>query len=158
MSRRQQGEQRQGHRVVAREDLDAVKDVVGCVVGEARNAADSLIHQSEKSLTEFGDKVEAADKEKIETAIAELREVKDDDDVEPIQAKTQALAEAAMKLGEAMYKAQQEEAAAAEAANEAAAGGDSDGDETVVDADFEEVDGESKGEGEGDDDDTKKSA
>ena len=123
---------------------------------EARNAADSLIHQSEKSLTEHGDKVDAADKENIETAIAELREVKDGDDVEPIQTKTQALAEAAMKLGEAMYKAQQEEAAASEAASEAAAGDGSDGAEEVVDADFEEVDGDS-GDGDGDDD-AKKSA
>jgi molecular chaperone DnaK len=124
---------------------------------EARNGADSLIHQAEKSLTEHGDKVDAADKEKIETAIAELREVKDGDEVEPIQAKTQALAEASMKLGEAMYKAQQEEAAASEAAGEAAADGAAEGDETVVDADFEEVDGKGDGENEGDDE-TKKSA
>ena len=112
---------------------------------EAKNAADSLIHTTEKSLAEHGDKLEAADKEAIETAIAGLREVKDGEDIEAIQTKTQELAEASMKLGEAVYKAQQAEAGAAEDAPEA--GGEK-ADDSVVDADFEEVD----------DDEDKKSA
>ncbi|MCP4327509.1 MAG: molecular chaperone DnaK [Alphaproteobacteria bacterium] len=115
---------------------------------EAKNAADSLIHQTEKALTDYGDKVDEADKEKIESTMAELREVKDGEDVEAIQTKTQELAEAAMKLGEAMYKAQQAEAEAEAGAEDAADAPESDGDDQVVDADFEEVD----------DDDKKKSA
>ncbi|MBL6432545.1 MAG: molecular chaperone DnaK, partial [Alphaproteobacteria bacterium] len=76
---------------------------------EARNGAEALIHQTEKQLEEFGDKVGAEEKSAIETAVNELKEVKDGDDVEAIQQKTQALMQAAMKLGEAMYAAQQAE-------------------------------------------------
>jgi molecular chaperone DnaK len=98
---------------------------------EARNHADSLIHQTEKSVAEYGDKVSADDKAAIETALADLKAVKDGEDGEAITAKTQALMQASMKLGEAMYKAQaaQSEAGAAPGA-----------DDGVVDAEFEEVD------------------
>ena len=102
---------------------------------EARNQAESLIGSSEQSLKEYGDKVSAEDKGEIEAAIAELRTVLDDEDasVETIQERTQALAEASMKLGQAMYESQQ-----AEAAND----DDTDSDDDVVDADFEEIDDE----------------
>jgi molecular chaperone DnaK len=100
---------------------------------EARNQADALIHSSEKSLAEFGDKVTADEKTAIETAIADLKAAKDQDDVEAIAAKTQTLIQASMKLGEAMYKAQQADGAAAEHD-----GGPSK-DDGVVDAEFEEV-------------------
>jgi molecular chaperone DnaK len=99
---------------------------------EAKNGAEAMIHQTEKQLEEFGDKVPAEDKEAIETALTELKEVKDGEDLEALQQKTQALVQATMKLGEAMYAAQQTEAAEADAKS------DSD-DEDVVDAEFSEV-------------------
>ncbi len=110
---------------------------------DARNTADSMIHTAEKSLGEYGDQIPADDKTAIETAATELREVMDGDDLEAITAKTEVLSQASMKLGEAMYKAQQEEAEAAQATGGAEDGGASskkDDDDTVVDADFEEVD------------------
>ncbi len=113
---------------------------------EAKNQAESLIHSTEKSLEEHGDKVSAEDKEAIENAIAELKTAVEGDDGDEINAKAQALAEASMKMGQAIYEAQQSEeeaAAAADAEMHAAA------DENVVDADFEEID---------DDEDQKKSA
>jgi molecular chaperone DnaK len=100
---------------------------------EAKNQAESLIHSTEKSLKDYGDKVSAEDKGAIETALNDLKGVIEGDDAEAIKEKTAALAEASMKLGEAMYKASQAEA---EANAEGAAGNK---DENVVDADFEEV-------------------
>jgi len=110
---------------------------------EARNNADGLIYSTEKTMTEHGEALAAEDKTAIEDAIADLKTALEGDDVEAITAKTEALAQAAQKLGEAMYKAQQEEAAAGDMgdmggdAGRAQAGGD---DSNVVDADFEEVD------------------
>jgi molecular chaperone DnaK len=112
---------------------------------EARNQAEALIHSTEKAVAEHGDKVGAEEKSAIETAIAELKSVREGEDVSDIQAKSQTLAQASMKLGEAMYKASQEEAASG------ASGGDTGDDsgsresgatgsnEDVVDADFEEI-------------------
>src|SRR5690349_5529175 len=74
---------------------------------EAKNHADSLIYATEKSLQEHGDKVGATEKQAIEAAVADLRGVLDSEDAEAIKAKTDALAQASMKLGEAMYRAQQ---------------------------------------------------
>ncbi|AKR57601.1 chaperone protein DnaK [Youhaiella tibetensis] len=99
---------------------------------EAKNQAESLIHSTEKSLKDYGDKVSADDKSAIETAIANLKGVIEGDDAEAIKEKTAALAEASMKLGEAMYKASQAEA-------EASASGEGQQDDDVVDADFTEV-------------------
>ncbi|MGN6159384.1 MAG: molecular chaperone DnaK [Devosia sp.] len=100
---------------------------------EAKNQAESLIHSTEKSLKDYGDKVGADEKSAIETALADLKGVLEGDNAEAIKEKTNALAEASMKLGEAMYKASQAEAEAK------AAGGDKPADDDVVDADFEEV-------------------
>jgi len=100
---------------------------------EARNQAESLIHSTEKSLKDYGDKVGVDEKTAIETALADLKGVLEGGDAEAIKEKTNALAEASMKLGEAMYKASQAEAEAK------AAGGDKPADDDVVDADFEEV-------------------
>lgn len=100
---------------------------------EAKNQAESLIHSTEKSLKDYGDKVGADDKTAIETAITDLKGVLEGDDAEAIKERTNALAEASMKLGEAMYKASQAEAEAK------AAGSDKAADDDVVDADFEEV-------------------
>jgi len=115
---------------------------------EARNHADGLIHATEKSLKEFGDKIGAAEKGKIESDLAALKEVLDSGDAAAIKAKTEALSQAAMKLGEAMYKAQQEggAAAGAEPGPESGAQGNAGGaaKDGVVDADFEEVDGDKK--------------
>ena len=106
---------------------------------EVHNQADSLIHSTEKSLKEHGDKVGAAEKTEIENKIKELRDVMESDDLAVVRSKIEALAQAAMKLGEAMYKASQE-AAAAGAAGEAGPNAEKKADDsTVVDADFEEV-------------------
>ncbi|MFN3499339.1 MAG: Hsp70 family protein, partial [Pannonibacter indicus] len=101
---------------------------------EARNQGESLMHSTEKSLKDYGDKVSADDKASIESAIAALKTALTTEDVADIQSKTQALAEVSMKLGEAMYKASQAEAEGGEDA-----GASSAQDDDVVDADFEEV-------------------
>ncbi|MBT9291710.1 molecular chaperone DnaK [Prosthecodimorpha staleyi] len=100
---------------------------------EARNQAEGLVHSAEKALKDYGDKVSAADKSVIEAAIAETREKLAGEDVEAITAAANKLAEAQMKLGEAMYRDTQATGGAAPGAG--AAGPKDD----VVDADFEEV-------------------
>jgi molecular chaperone DnaK len=74
---------------------------------ESKNQAEALIHSTEKSLKDYGDKVSAEDKQSIETALAELKTAAEGDDAEVIKAKTQTLAEVSMKLGQAMYEAAQ---------------------------------------------------
>ncbi len=108
---------------------------------DARNQADAVIHSTEKALADHGDKVSADEKGAIETALADLKADLEGGDAESIAAKTQTLIQASMKLGEAMYKAQQGEGGDADASEQAA-------DDGVVDAEFEEVS----------DDDDKKSA
>ncbi len=110
---------------------------------EAKNQAESLIHSSEKSLKDYGDKVTEADRTAISDAIAALKSATEasEPDAEDIKAKTQTLMEVSMKLGQAIYEAQQAEGGAADASAEAR-------DDNVVDADYEEVK----------DDDRKKSA
>ncbi len=112
-------------------------------VVEARNHAEALVHTAEKNLREYGDKVSAAEKSAIEADIKALRDVMDQDDPEQIKAKTDALTQSSMKLGEAMYKATQAEEAAASAADPSQASASA-ADDKVVDADFEEVDGDKK--------------
>jgi molecular chaperone DnaK len=102
---------------------------------EAKNQADAVIHSSEKALAEHGDKVSAEDKAAIQTALDDLKAVVENGEPEDISAKTQTLIQASMKLGEAMYAAQ----SGGEAGGAAEAGG---GHEDVVDAEFEEVDGD----------------
>ncbi|HRD29634.1 MAG TPA: molecular chaperone DnaK, partial [Caulobacter sp.] len=103
---------------------------------EARNQADAVIHSTEKALAEHGDKVSADEKAAIETALADLKSVLDSGDADTIGVKSKALIDASMKLGEAMYKAQQGEAGGDDTARPA--------DDGVVDAEFEEVDGDDK--------------
>ncbi|RWL46252.1 MAG: molecular chaperone DnaK [Mesorhizobium sp.] len=110
---------------------------------EARNQAEALVHSSEKSLKDYGDKVSEADRTAISDAIAALKTAAEGDDPANIEAKSQSLAEVSMKLGQAMYEASQKEAAEADARTDAAKDSD------VVDADFEEIN---------EDDDKKKSA
>ena len=105
---------------------------------EARNQADALIYSTEKTLTELGDKAAASDKEAIEKAVADLKAALASENAEEIKTKTTALTEVSMKLGEAMYKAQQEQAAAG--GGEGAGPSEAGADDKVVDADFTEVD------------------
>ncbi len=102
---------------------------------ETRNHAEALIHSTERSLVDMGDKVSEADKSTVTAAIAELKTELEGEDADAIEAKTNALAQAAMKLGEAMYQSQQ--ADAGEAGDQGNASGKAEDD--VVDADFEEV-------------------
>lgn len=97
---------------------------------EAVNSADVLIHSTEKALAEHGDKVDEATKSTIQAAVDELKSAKEGSDPEVIREKTNALSQASMKLGEAMYASQQGDAGAAEQP----------ADDGVVDAEFEEVD------------------
>jgi molecular chaperone DnaK len=110
---------------------------------EARNHAEALIHSTEKALSEHGDKVAAEEKSAIETAVADLKTAMAGEDTEAIQAKTNALAQASMKLGEAMYRAAQEGGESGGDGGADAGGGAKPG-EDVVDADFEEVDDDQK--------------
>ncbi|MBJ7409989.1 MAG: molecular chaperone DnaK [Phenylobacterium sp.] len=105
---------------------------------EAKNQADAIIHSSEKALAEHGDKVSEAERTAIQTALDDLKGSLESGDAEAISAKTQTLIQASMKLGEAMYKSQQGDADGASASDTGAASDD------VVDAEFEEVDGDGK--------------
>ena len=107
---------------------------------DAKNHAEAMVHDAEKSLKEHGDKASAADKSAIESAITAVRAALQGDDVEAIKARSNDLMQAQMKLGEAMYKAQQAGAAQADAAAAGAGGAKDD----VIDADFKEVDDEKK--------------
>jgi molecular chaperone DnaK len=96
---------------------------------DAKNHADALVHTTEKALAEHGSKVEESERRAIEDAVSDLKEALKGDDAEAIKAKTNTLAQASMKLGEAMYKQQAESDAAKDAAKD-----------DVVDAEFTEVD------------------
>ena len=104
---------------------------------EARNNAEALIHATEKSIADNEDKIDAADKEAAEAAMGELKTALEGEDMDAINEKAQALSQAAMKIGEAVYQAQQAEAAANDAAADGATDAGDDG--NVVDAEFEEV-------------------
>jgi molecular chaperone DnaK len=113
---------------------------------EAKNQADALIHTTERTMQEAGDKVASGEREGVQSAIQAVKDVVGGDDAEAIKAKTEALAQVAMKLGEAMYKAQQEAGGGGpEGGPGAGAGGPGGaGTDKVVDADFEEVDDQKK--------------
>ncbi|GIU67707.1 molecular chaperone DnaK [Candidatus Phycosocius spiralis] len=104
---------------------------------EAKNGAESSIHMVEKQLGDYGTKLEVADREAIEAAVAATKEAALGEDIEDIRTKTQALMQAAMKIGEIMYAEQQKSAAEADAKKDA-------GDDGVVDADFEDVTDDAK--------------
>ena len=120
-------------RMVKEAEENAEADKKRRALVDAKNNGESLVHATEKSLKEHGDKVGAEVKTAIETAMGDLKTALEGEDAEDIKAKHQALMEASMKLGEAIYKAE------AEAAQ--AAGGDAapEAEDGVVDADFEEV-------------------
>jgi len=102
---------------------------------DARNQADGLIHAAEKTLSEAGDKVSGEERMAVENAVSDLKAVLDDGDKEALEAKTAALAEASAAVAQKMY--------AEQAADASESGGESSGDD-VVDAEFEEVDGDDK--------------
>ncbi len=115
-------------------EAHAAEDKQRKELAEARNHGDAMVHQTEKNLAEFGEKVAAADKQAVEQALEALKESLKGEDASDIQQKTQALMQASMKLGEAMYKAQ------ADAGEGAAPGGEAPAGDDVVDAEFEDVD------------------
>jgi molecular chaperone DnaK len=124
-------------------ELNAAEDHRLRELADARNQGDALVHSTKKSLGEYGEKLEAEEKEKIEAAIKELEETLKDNvsDKAAIDAKTEALVTASQKIGEMMYADMQAKQQAAEAA--APEGGASQEanpkDDNVVDADFKEV-------------------
>ena len=110
---------------------------------ETRNQAEQLIHSTEKMLMDFGEKIDASEKTEIEKLIEEAKAAISGDDAEQIKSTMEALQQGSMKLGEAMYKAQQEEGQAApdaDTSGEGSSGQEPETDAEVVDADFEEVD------------------
>jgi molecular chaperone DnaK len=110
---------------------------------EAKNQADGLIHTTERSLSEAGDKVSQSDRDVVQSGIQALKDTLGSDDAEQIKAKTEVLAQAAMKLGEAMYKAAQE-TGGGETGGQHGGTASAGSDDKVVDADFEEVDDQKK--------------
>ena len=112
---------------------------------EVRNNLDSMVHSTEKQLEENGDKVDASLKGEIETAVSEAKEALESDDLDAMKAKSDALTQVAMKMGQAIYE--QDQATGADAAADAAASEDTASpaeEEEVVDAEFTEVDDENK--------------
>jgi molecular chaperone DnaK len=131
-------------RMVKDAESHAAEDKKRRELVEAKNQGEALIHSTEKSLAELGDKVAAGDKTAVESAITALRDVLNGENREQIISKIEALARAAMKLGEAAYGQAGAEPGATGGASDAPGGGGSSGD-GVVDAEFEEVrDDESK--------------
>jgi molecular chaperone DnaK len=108
---------------------------------ESRNKADSLVHTTEMQLREHGDKIDAGLKSEIETAIVETRAAIESDDPDQMEAKSQALAQVAMKMGQAIYEKEQATPAGGAGEAGAAQGSEAGGaQEDVVDAEFSEVD------------------
>jgi len=128
------------NKMVKDAEVHAAEDKKRRELIDAKNHGESLVHDSEKSLKEYGDKVSGADKSAIEAAMAALKASLEGEDIEAIKARTNDLMQAQMKLGEAMYKAQQ--AAGSGGPEGAAAGGQPKDD--VIDAEFKEVDDDKK--------------
>ena len=128
-------------RMVKEAEANAESDKKRKQLVELRNQSEALLHSTEKNLKEYGDKVAAAEKTAIETAVSELKEAVGKDDATVIQQKLEALTTASMKLGEAIYRSQQDAASTETPGAEAgAAGADAAAGEKVVDAEYEEVD------------------
>jgi molecular chaperone DnaK len=132
-------------RMVKEAETHAEEDKKRRELVEMKNQGEALVHSTEKMLEDYGDKVPAADKGVVETALADLKSALQGEDKDLIKQKVDAMAQASMKLGEALYQASQGAAAAGGGGGPSEGG---DGKENVVDVDFEEVK----------DDDSKKSA
>ncbi|GBQ66698.1 molecular chaperone DnaK [Ameyamaea chiangmaiensis NBRC 103196] len=122
-------------RMVKEAEANATADKAKREMVEARNGAESMVHQVEKSLAEAGDKVPAGDKVEAESAIAAVKSALEGTDAEALKSASERLSQAAMKIGEAVYKAGQAEGQPAPGGESAGPNG-----EKVVDADFEDVD------------------
>ena len=121
-------------------ELNAAEDKKKLELVQAKNQGDGMVHSVRKSLTEYGDKLEAEEKEKIEAAIKDVEEAIKGDDKDDIEAKTNTLMTASQKLGEKMYADMQAAQGAAGAEGAAAAGEQAKpADDNVVDAEFKEV-------------------
>ncbi len=126
-------------------EAHAVDDKKRRAFVEAKNQAEALVHQTEKSLKEYGDKVAAPDRTAIENALSDLKEALKGEDAGAIQAKAQSLAQVSMKLGEAMYAQQQGGQPGGQPGGDAGGSpGDAGKKEDVVDAEFTEVDDDKK--------------
>ena len=112
---------------------------------EAKNNAESLVHTTEKQLEEHGDKVDASLKSEIEAAVAETKTAIEGGDPAEMTSKSEALAQVAMKLGQAIYEKEQAASSGSEGGTDAPSDADGKSDEDVVDAEFSEVDEDSKG-------------
>jgi molecular chaperone DnaK len=132
------------NKMVKEAESHAVDDKKRKESAEAKNHGDALVHTTEKALSEHGSAIDENDRTAIENAIAGLKEALKGDDAADIKTKTETLAQASMKLGEAMYKAQ-----AAQGGGDGAAPGEGGAeqpkDDNVVDAEFSEVDDQKKG-------------
>lgn len=106
---------------------------------ENKNRAEGLVHEVEKNLKEYGDKVSEADKSAITKAVDDVKAAMEKEDAEDLKSKTDALMQASMKLGEAMYKSQQATGGETQGADAGASASEAPKDDNVVDADFEEV-------------------
>jgi len=122
-------------RMVLDAEANAAEDHKAVELATARNAADAMVHSVKKSLTEFGDKVLAEEKDAIEVALKETEEAVREGDKDTIEAKTSTLATASHKLAEQMYKEEQGKAQPGETAGANADAAD----DNVVDAEFEEI-------------------
>ncbi|MRD49147.1 molecular chaperone DnaK [Caenimonas koreensis DSM 17982] len=121
-------------------ELNAAEDKKKLEIVQARNQGEAMVHSVKKSLGEYGDKIDASEKEKIETALKEVEEALKGDDKEAIESKTNALMSVSQKLGEKMYADQQaQQAAQAAGAAPGAEGASKANDENVVDAEVKEV-------------------
>jgi molecular chaperone DnaK len=129
-------------KMVKEAEAHAADDKKARELAEAKNHGDALIHSTEKAVSEHGSKVGDAERTAIENAIAALKSAIKEENVEDIKAKTNTLAQASMKLGEAMYKAQQ--GGGDQGGGEAGGGEEPKKDDNVVDAEFSEVDDNKK--------------
>jgi molecular chaperone DnaK len=120
-------------------ELHAEEDKRRKELVETRNQADAMVHATEKSLKDLGDKVDAATKASVEKEIANVKSVKDSDDVDKIRAAVEALTQASHKLAELMYQQAAKENPDGGAGGAGGAKGKKKDDDDVVDADFEEV-------------------
>ena len=127
-------------RMVKEAEENAESDKKKRELVDTRNQADSLINETEKNIKEHGDKVDAADKKKIEEDIESLKKVKDGDDIEVIKSTTETLVQSSLKLGEAIYKQSPQGETPQPDPSGAEPSSDKKNDDKVVDADFEEVD------------------
>jgi molecular chaperone DnaK len=120
-------------------ELNAAEDHKKLELVQARNQADATVHSVKKSLTEYGDKLDAGEKDKIEAAIKDVEDALKGDDKATIEEKSNALMAASQKLGEKMYADMQAKEAAGQAAAGADAGSAKPADDNVVDAEVKEV-------------------